>query len=715
MADINLKTGNTDFVNISDGDVTIGSQTQDTSNDKIVLNTPIENNIITSDISTTDDLPEGSNNLYYTDARVDERINQADIVLDDVYTDIDFDNRLAIKTTDHLSEGNNNLYYTDARSRLAISVQGDLTYDNTTGVLSYNTPTVSNAVNSVNSQTGVVVLDTSHISENTNLYYTDTRARQAISVTGDLSYDNNTGVINYNTPTVSNDVNSVNAQTGTVVLDTSHIAENTNLYYTDARARQAISVSGDLSYDNSTGVISFTETPPPQTSNVNSVNGLTGVVTLNTDNISEGTNNLYYTDARVDARAQLKIDQILDAAPNNLDTLNELAAALGDDPNFATTVTNNLSTKLAIADFNSTFDNRLSTKSTTDIPEGTNLYYTAARIDNKIVNQYLVDEDDMASDSNIKFPTQQSVKAYVDSKPYYTDTNVDTHLNTSSALSGQVLSWNGTDYNWTLLPTAFDGQFSSLTNTPTTINGYGITDAIYNDSNVMAQPIRQHYANQSSFPSASTWHGAMAHSHSDGAMYYAHGGVWNKLANDSDVKSNLSELNDVNTAITDNGYLVYSIQSGTHNTQALHISHDTTPSLGGNLDTNSKNFSNGVRLSNNGIVETFVPITGVVSTIALSALQSHCLYLYSATNNKTLNITNLSLATNQGTNFTAIWNQGSTPYMITQLNINGSSVTINWPGGSIPTGTANGVDVITFSIFYTGSAYVVMGQSVSYS
>ena len=31
MADINLKTGNTDFVNISDGDVTIGSQTQDTS------------------------------------------------------------------------------------------------------------------------------------------------------------------------------------------------------------------------------------------------------------------------------------------------------------------------------------------------------------------------------------------------------------------------------------------------------------------------------------------------------------------------------------------------------------------------------------------------------------------------------------------------------------------------------------------------------------
>lgn len=33
-------------------------------------------------------------------------------------------------------------------------------------------------------------------------------------------------------------------------------------------------------------------------------------------------------------------DALLDAAPGALDTLNELAAAMGDDPNFATTITN---------------------------------------------------------------------------------------------------------------------------------------------------------------------------------------------------------------------------------------------------------------------------------------------------------------------------------------------------------------------------------------
>ena len=43
------------------------------------------------------------------------------------------------------------------------------------------------------------------------------------------------------------------------------------------------------------------------------------------------------------------IGALIDAAPGALDTLNELAAALGDDPNFATTVTNALAGKLAAA------------------------------------------------------------------------------------------------------------------------------------------------------------------------------------------------------------------------------------------------------------------------------------------------------------------------------------------------------------------------------
>lgn len=43
------------------------------------------------------------------------------------------------------------------------------------------------------------------------------------------------------------------------------------------------------------------------------------------------------------------ISNLVDAAPGALDTLNELSAALGDDPNFATTVTNALAAKADIA------------------------------------------------------------------------------------------------------------------------------------------------------------------------------------------------------------------------------------------------------------------------------------------------------------------------------------------------------------------------------
>ena len=65
---------------------------------------------------------------------------------------------------------------------------------------------------------------------------------------------------------------------------------------------------------------------------------------ITTAHITEGA-NLYYTDARADARAAL----LVDSAPSTLNTLNELAAALGDDPNFATTVTNSIATKLPLA------------------------------------------------------------------------------------------------------------------------------------------------------------------------------------------------------------------------------------------------------------------------------------------------------------------------------------------------------------------------------
>jgi len=127
---------------------------------------------------------------------------------------------------------------------------------------------------------------TSDLSEGTNLYYTDTRfdTRLAAKSTSDLSEGTNL----YYTAARFNSAFSGKS--------TSDLSEGTNLYYTDARSRAAISASGDISYNSSTGVISFTQSAAP----VTSVNTLTGAVVLDTDDISEGT-NLYYTNARVES------------------------------------------------------------------------------------------------------------------------------------------------------------------------------------------------------------------------------------------------------------------------------------------------------------------------------------------------------------------------------------------------------------------------------
>jgi hypothetical protein len=126
-------------------------------------------------------------------------------------------------TTSNLTEGTN-LYYTNERARLAISAGTGLTYDNLTGIITNSITTTSN------------------LTEGTNLYYTDERARLAISAGTGLTYDNLTGII-------------------TGLSSTSDLNEGTNLYYTDERARLAISAGTGINYDNITGIISSSISP----------------------------------------------------------------------------------------------------------------------------------------------------------------------------------------------------------------------------------------------------------------------------------------------------------------------------------------------------------------------------------------------------------------------------------------------------------------------
>jgi hypothetical protein len=179
--------------------------------------------------ATSDQITEGSNNLFYADSLVDTHLSGGQGINYNAGV-ISFDG-----DTDDVSEGSGNLYHTAARSRSSLSVTAAagedvqlMTYNSATGAMSV---LLSDVFNEFSAGTGLTfdggeysfTGSTSDVSEGTNLYYTDARSRAAISVDTDgLAYNSSTGVI-------------------ALDADTDDIVEGSNLYFTNARAQAAIS------------------------------------------------------------------------------------------------------------------------------------------------------------------------------------------------------------------------------------------------------------------------------------------------------------------------------------------------------------------------------------------------------------------------------------------------------------------------------------------
>ena len=118
----------------------------------------------------------------------------------------------------------------------------------------------------------------------------------------------------------------------------------------------------------------------------------------NTDEITEGSSNLYFTNARADAR-------ITNALLDEDNMASDSATKIPSQQSVKAYVDSQVATKDALGELSGDTD---------DVSEGsTNLYFTNARADARITNA-IKDEDNMASDSATHVPSQQSVKAYVD-------------------------------------------------------------------------------------------------------------------------------------------------------------------------------------------------------------------------------------------------------------------------------------------------------------
>jgi hypothetical protein len=179
--------------------------------------------------STTDDLLEGTSNLYYTDSRVKDVIDAAitngsqtniSVTYDEVTNTLSFnaENGVDDSTTDDLDEGTTNLYFTDQRAIDAV---------------------INGAVNTDDIEEGA-----------TNLYFTNQRAIDAVG--GSSTSENTPNSVvkrdangDFAAGEISADlVGDVTGQVSDISNhDTDDLSEGTtNLYFTDARAKDAVAL-----------------------------------------------------------------------------------------------------------------------------------------------------------------------------------------------------------------------------------------------------------------------------------------------------------------------------------------------------------------------------------------------------------------------------------------------------------------------------------------
>jgi hypothetical protein len=311
---------------------------------------------------------------------------------------------------------------------------------------------------------------------------------QAIQTLSDLS-----GVPTSRTITINSTTQDLSTNR-TFTLYTDDISEDgspVNLWFTNARARAAISVTGSGSYDSATGVITVT-------GGVTSVNTLTGAVTLTTSNIAEGT-NLYYTDTRVgtyltansyatQSYVSTQINNLVSGAPGLLDTLDELAAALGDDPNFATTVSTALGNRLRV-DINN--------QGLTSTQQGngrTNLGLGSLAVLSSVGNAQITD---LAYSKLTGVPSTFAPSAHT--HPISDIVGLQTALDGKQAslsgtgfvkISGSTISYDNSTYYLASNPSGYITgiSFANVSAKPTTIAGYGITDSLVYTTSTYSNP-----------------------------------------------------------------------------------------------------------------------------------------------------------------------------------------------------------------------------------
>lgn len=177
-----------------------------------------------------------------------------------------------------------------------------------------------------------------------------------------------------------------------------------------------------------------------QWASVNPILGA-GEIGFETDNnrfkIGDGLNNWtaleYFSNATdVDAAIAAAISEVIDLAPETLDTLNEIAAAINDDPDFFNTISTSIGTKVSKAGDTMTGDLTLPNDPTENLHAATKQYVDQAETD---ANSY-TDSEISSLISEGQTITSGGIEGQVLAKA--SDDNFDTEWVTPTGLLGDL-------------------------------------------------------------------------------------------------------------------------------------------------------------------------------------------------------------------------------------------------------------------------------------
>ena len=396
---------------------------------------------------TTDNLAQGSSNKYYstflfnTDFASRTTDNLAQGSTNKYYSGLLFDTDFSVKTTDALAQGSVNKYYSDSLARLAISASSTgLVYATSTGIFSlasgFSIPLSASTTNWENAFASRITVANSPLSISSNAL----SIALASSTAGGYLSATDWNIFNNKVSS-----SSLGALAWLNSLSTTAISEGSNLYFTSGRAtsaaREALSstISG-ITYATTTGIFSlapqYTLSLSASTSNWNDFytnpssqiiagTGLSwssntlNVSGLTTTNITEGS-NLYFTNIRAQnaisaigpityasgtigiTQASSTANGYLSSADWNNFSAKQSALVLG---NISSTSTALSITGGVGAIVGSGVSIVLSTSTlgltTSNIAEGSNLYFTNSRSDNRFALNLAATTTDALSQGSI--------------------------------------------------------------------------------------------------------------------------------------------------------------------------------------------------------------------------------------------------------------------------------------------------------------------------